>query len=124
MESISGPKPVIETPIPTARAAAVTTSIVAGQRAVIPVERTGASNYRADKPVTGAQLRQTLDKLEERLTVNVSFDIAFDESINREVVRGISNVTGEMVIEFPSEQMQKLIRGLRAELGLAVDQTA
>jgi len=67
-------------------------------------------------------LRKALETLEKRLPVNVSLDITYDESINREVVRGTSKITGETVMEFPTEQMQKLIRGLREELGLTVDE--
>ncbi|CDO58521.1 hypothetical protein BN1012_Phect307 [Candidatus Phaeomarinobacter ectocarpi] len=67
-------------------------------------------------------MRKALEALEKRLPVNVSLDITYDDTIKREVVRGTSKVTGETVMEFPTEQMQKLIRGLREELGLTVDE--
>gem|GEM_PF-5440009 len=98
------------------------TTVVAGQKAVQPIERVSAAQNRTKRNADAAQLREALETLEKRMPVNVNFDITYDETIAREVVRGTSTVTGETVIEFPTEQMQKLIRGLREELGLAVDE--
>ncbi len=123
MESISGTRPPAETAAPT-RAATPSSTVVAGPKAVKPVDKINETNSQPKKQADSPELRRTLQKLEERLSVNVTFDIAFDDSIKREVVRGVSNITGETVIEFPSEQMQRLIRGLRDELGLSVDKRA
>ncbi len=124
MESISGPKPVVA-PAPQApRISTSSTDLVAGQRAVAPAERSSRPGPDAKKASDSAQLQKVLEKLEARLSFNVSFDITFDDTIKREVVRGVSKVTGETVIEFPTEQMQRLIRGLREDLGLAVDKKA
>ena len=121
MESISGPRPVTET-ITTPRTTAPAGTVVSSPKAVQPTENT--ANARNDGKQTlkdRPEIRKALETLEKRLPVNVSFDITFDESINREVVRGTSKITGETVVEFPTEQMQRLIRSLRDELGIAVD---
>ena len=121
MESISGPRPVAEN-VTTPRAAAPAGTIVSSPQAVQPTERTSsARNDSGKSQQSQAQLRKALETLEKRMPVNVSFDITFDDSIKREVVRGTSKITGETVVEFPTEQMQRLIRGLREELGLTVD---
>jgi len=121
MESISGPRPVSD-PVIAPRATAPSGQIASGAKSVPPVERTNGSQNQTTQQQDPALLRKALETLEKRLPVNVSLDITYDESINREVVRGTSKITGETVMEFPTEQMQKLIRGLREELGLTVDE--
>ncbi len=121
MESISGPRPIID-PITAPRAATPSGTIASGAKSVPPVERSNGSQNQTTQHQHPALLRKALEALEKRLPVNVSLDITYDDTIKREVVRGTSKVTGETVMEFPTEQMQKLIRGLREELGLTVDQ--
>jgi uncharacterized FlaG/YvyC family protein len=130
MDNISGQKPV-NIVVSSQSAAVPASSGGAGQGAVPPVQKAEATDNNArreGKPSGGDiprdQLTAALTQLESRMPVNVNFDITYDESIKREVVRGTSKLTGETVIEFPTEEMQKLIRGLRAELGLAVDENA
>lgn len=121
MESISGPRPIAD-PITAPRTATPSGLISSGAKSVPPVERTNGSQNQTTQQQDPALLRKALETLEKRLPVNVSLDITYDETINREVVRGTSKITGETVMEFPTEQMQKLIRGLREELGLTVDE--
>ncbi len=122
MESISGPRPVTET-VTTPRIAAPAGTVASSPQAVQPTEHTSKTRNDGNKPTQDdAQLRKALETLEKRLPVNVSVDIVFDESIKREVVRGTSKITGETLMEFPTKQMRNLIRGLREDLGLTVDQ--
>ncbi len=134
MDAISGQKPV-NIAVSSPGATVPATSGPTGQGAVPPVQKTEAAVNTPRRPAGASALpqqrnsdREALDRaiaeLESKLPVNVSFDITYDKSIKREVVRGTSTLTGETVIEFPTEEMQKLIRGLREELGLAVDENA
>ena len=130
MEAILGTKPAIAE---VAAARTVTTSsaspaIAAGQKAVTPAERSeraSSRNSRAGGEEAAqrddAALRDALVQLEARLPVNVTLDIEFDDSVNRTIVRGVSTLTGETVIEVPTERMLTLIRSIRDTLGLAVD---
>ncbi|MGD1933672.1 MAG: hypothetical protein ACFB0Z_04040, partial [Candidatus Phaeomarinobacter sp.] len=88
MESISGPRPGAET-VTSPRSTAPAGTVVSSPQAVQPTERTfGARNDGKPSQQDQAQLRNALDSLEKRLPVYVSFDITFDDSIKREVVRG------------------------------------
>ncbi len=93
-----------------------------GPRAVSPPpKKEGASNdteRRADEEV----FRELVRDLEAKLPFNVDFDIRYDEATNRTVFRAVSTVTGETVIEAPTDEMLKLIRGLRQDLGITVDE--
>lgn len=93
-----------------------------GPRAVPPPpKKEGASNdteRRADEEV----FRELVRDMEAKLPFNVDFDIRYDEATNRTVFRAVSTVTGETVIEAPTDEMLKLIRGLRQDLGITVDE--
>lgn len=121
MDSVQGPRP-ISVPDTLPRASAAVGSLVAGPQAVPPVQRGEAGNNQQQSTSSGPDFSDVLARLESKLPENVNLDIVYDDSIKREVVRGTSRVTGETILEFPTEEMRKLIRGLREELGLTVDQ--
>lgn len=70
------------------------------------------------KRKTGARVEIVVDN-------NASLNISFDEGANRFVIRGIDEETGQIVNQFPPDELLKLITRSREQFfGLIFDETA
>ena len=141
MEGITGLRPALEAAIAAriSTASSGAPAVASGVKAVTPVERTERTAPRTSRPAPDGPsretsprdnqredeiLREAVAELDARLPQNISLDIRYDDVARRTVVRGVSTVTGETVIEFPTEKMLNLIRSIRESLGVAVDERA
>lgn len=132
MEAIPGPRPATEAAFAarTVTASSGAPALAGGAKAVTPAERSERPSARTsrasedDRARLEATLREVVAELDARLPANISLDISYDETVKRTVVRGVSTITGETVIEFPTEKMLSLIRSIRDSLGVAVDERA
>lgn len=131
MEAVTGVKPAAETALAN-RQPSFASNATGGPRSVTPAGRAegsgaGSSGPRNRQPeikqpeFKQEALRRLLARLDKRLPQNVALDIEYDEIAKRTVVRGVSKLTGETVIEYPTDEMLNLIRSIRLTLGTTVD---
>lgn len=127
MEYLASVKPAplpATTSRPVLRSEAGPVATEEGSRAVTATAEAGTAANNPAGYEDPAAVSEAVKRLEARLPINLNLDFSFDESTRRTVVRAVSRLTGETVIEVPTEKMLKLVRGLREELGIAVDQRA
>ena len=94
-----------------------------------PVEKSAADSAEGSLPVKREDeaLRQTkvaeLQQLANQAFAedNVRLSISFEKSIGRFIYRGIDPETGEVVREYPAEEVVERIAAIREVVGVAYD---
>lgn len=94
-----------------------------------PVERPAADSAEGSKSATQVEEVQQQTKVTElqRLAEqafsddNVRLSISFEKSIGRFIYRGVDPETGEVVREYPPEEVIERIAAIREVVGVAYD---
>lgn len=126
----SGAAPEAQAPSSTDKAIEVVAKVseiekIAEQRAAEKVEQEQIVAKESQREAQQIDLEKVAEKLQEFVgNLNTSLQFSVDEESGRDIIKVLDKDSGDVVRQFPSEEVLEVIKSLSKATGVLFDETA